>query len=400
MKICVYAFLIFMLLSGCSSDDFEKVFVIDAGDNALVNTPVYVDIENGEFNENTSFCLHSDHEVVPGQLEILDDSRQRIWWIVNLESGQSAEYGLSLNDECHSGTFEWSEAGKNSSRLSFNGQGVLQYEHPDFDTSRHMNTHKPFHHVFKPTGDEFITKGDSAGLYPHHRGIFFGYRNITVGDKEVNVWAGRNGFSEHAEVIEQYAGPVMGGHEVKIHWKDGDGENFIEERREVRAFRQPEGQSLIDFQSTLRTLGGPVMLDGDRQHAGVHFRAAEIVAERRDETRYIRPANLSHVAATDEIKGEDIYDLPWNAINYVVDESGNKITVAYMSHPENPDDAEMSERLYGRFGEFFPYEVTENDPLNIKYRFWVKEGEAPSVDSLNIKYQSYENPPNVEIRNE
>ena len=285
-----------------------------------------------------------------------------------------------------------------SSRLSFNGQGIIQYEHPKFDTSRHMNTHKPFHHIFKPSGNGFITKGDSAGLYPHHRGIFFGYRDITVGDKEVNIWAGRNGYSEHAEVVEQYAGPVMGGHKVKINWNYENGEPFIEEIREVRAFRQPQGQFLIDFESTLRTVDGPVKLDGDRQHAGVQFRAAEIVSERRDETKYIRPEKVSHVGPTEEIKGEDVYDLPWNAINYVVNENGDRVTVIYMSHPENPDNAEMSERMYGRFGEFYPYEVTENDPLNVKYRFWVKEGEAPSVDSINLKYQAYEKPADIEIQ--
>ena len=112
MKISIPVLLVFILLSGCASDKYEKVFVIDAGDKGFRNTPVYVDLENGEFDENAKFCLHADHEVVPGQLEILDGSGQRIWWIANLEPGQSAEYSLSLDGECHSGTFEWSQAGE------------------------------------------------------------------------------------------------------------------------------------------------------------------------------------------------------------------------------------------------------------------------------------------------
>ena len=54
----------------------------------------------------------------------------------------------------------------------------------------------------------------------------------------------------------------------------------------------------------------------------------------------------------EEIEGEDIYDLPWNAMHFMIDEK--PFTVSYLSHPSNPDNVAMSERLYGRFGEFFP----------------------------------------------
>ena len=67
-------------------------------------------------------------------------------------------------------------------------------------------------------------------------------------------------------------------------------------------------------------------------------------------------------------------------------------TVVYMSHPGNPDNAEMSERLYGRFGEFFPYYLTVDNPLVVNYRFWIIAGKEPSPEAIDLRYQAYKNP--------
>jgi hypothetical protein len=70
-----------------------------------------------------------------------------------------------------------------------------------------------------------------------------------------------------------------------------------------------------------------------------------------------------------------------------------------MSHPSNPENAEMSERLYGRFGEFFPYRLTVEDSLTVKYRFWVTEGKVPSLERIDLRYHAFANPaPAIEIR--
>ncbi len=388
------SFLVLIIVM-CCSPDYEKVLIVQAGDHALINTPVYVDLENQEFDENIALCLKSGHEVVPGQIETLPDSRQRLWWVVNLEAGESASYGLIIDDICQNGHYRWERVGDFSTRLLFNGQAVIQYEHPVFDYDDIEETKKPYHHVFEPSGNQFITKGP-GGLYAHHRGIYYGYNHVYVGDSDqrIDIWhAARGERSEHAEVIREYAGPVMGGHEVKIFWKDHDGNSFIEETRDVRVFRQENGEILIDFHSILKAVDEPVRLEGDRQHAGVQFRAAQYVADNRDQTKFIRPAYLSHVSSTYEIDGEDMYDLPWNAFYFKI--NGKPFTVTYMSDPSNPDNAEMSERLYGRFGEFFPHYLTRENPLVVNYRFWVTEGDEPSVESIDRRYQVYANPATV-----
>jgi len=235
-------------------------------------------------------------------------------------------------------------------------------------------------------GDHLITKGP-GGLYTHHRGIFFGYNHVYTNERQIDIWHARNGErSEHVEVLKEFEGPVMGGHIVRIQWKNHDGEEFLEEEREIRVFRQSEEAVIVDFQSTLNTVNGPVRLDGDRQHAGVQFRAAQYVADHSDQTAFIRPANLSHIGPNEEIEGEDMMDLPWNAMHFVVDE--RPYTVAYLTHPSNPGDAEMSERLYGRFGEFFRYEVTADNPLQVRYRFLIKSGNL-NEDEIERHYSTF-----------
>jgi hypothetical protein len=373
----------------CSSRD-EAVFTVTATDFDLVNTPVFVDITSNTFDEDTPLCLHHKGGSVAGQIETLENSQQRLWWLVNLKAGESKRFNLRTENSCHSGLFSWKTINKFSTRLVKGDKPVIQYEHPVFDADDFYTTQKPFHHVFHPSGNSLITKGDPDGLYPHHRGIFFGYNKVHFNDKEINIWAARNGVSEHAGFVQEFAGPVMGGNIVKIYWKDEEGKSFIEETREVRLFNQDQEEILIDFHSTLRALAGPVRLDGDRQHAGVQFRATEFVANHPEKTKFIRPASWSHLGPSVEIDGKDIYNLPWNAMHYALDESGSGVTVAYMSHPGNPENAEMSERCYGRFGEFFPYTVTANNPLTVNYRFYIKNGEVDS-ESIDLRYKAYEN---------
>ena len=53
-------------------------------------------------------------------------------------------------------------------------------------------------------------------------------------------------------------------------------------------------------------------------------------------------------------------DLPWNAMSFVL--GGQRYTVAYLDHPNNPKEARYSERNYGRFGSYFEREVTAQAP--------------------------------------
>ena len=370
---------------------------VSAGGHDRHFVPLSVDLESGR--ENLAAIAVRGSQVEPAQLEDLGSGKVRVWWILpELAAGQSMKYTIRLVPKGPvAQLFSWkdtSSAHAASLDLLLGKRAVLRYMYTPFDPQDVEKTKKPFHHVFSPDGSRLITKG-LGGLYPHHRGIYFGYNRCGVGGKTYDTWHAKEGEHQiHVKVLRTGTGPVFGSHVVSIHWNDRQGKPFIGETRELIAFRQPEGEHLIEFRSTLQTTGRPVSLGGDRQHAGVQFRAAQYVAENSSETRYLRPANWKHLPADKQFNGKDHKDLPWNAIQFKVEDQ--TCTVAYLSDPENPDGAGFSERLYGRFGEFFPWQLRKDHPLSVRYRWWIKTGKV-TREQIQERYEALARPPVVRL---
>lgn len=386
MKKIFFVSVALFFITACDGTDVVYRTTIDSGDADLVNAPVYVDLNETLFNQTESLCVSSGGERLPAQAETVAGT-VRVWWLANQRAGESVDYAILANGECPAEEFRWERTDDESLLLSLGNQPVLQYEHPVYDPEDVEQTKKPFHHLFDPAGNERITKGP-GGRFSHHRGIFFGYNRVYINDEQIDIWHAQNGErSEHERIIREVEGPVTGGHVVDIHWKDHDGNTFLVEERDLRAFRDSENSFVIDFYSVLTATDGTVRLEGDLHHAGVQFRAAQHVADHSDETHFIRPEGWQELPQDEEMGEEHWLDLPWNAMNFHIE--GREYTVVYMSHPSNPDGAEMSERRYGRFGEFFPWHLSPEEPLEIKYRFWVIEGDAPSLNQIQQMFDFY-----------
>jgi hypothetical protein len=386
---------VIFIIACASESDLMKVTVV-TDENELVMSPVAVEIELPGVENNTPCCLIYGGTKIPGQIERVNDKKARVWFVVDQPAHESRTYEVRIRQNCGDGSeFVWEQLRRDATRLVFNGRQLLQYEHPVFDPENIEETKKPYHHVSDPDGSSKITKG-LGGLYPHHRGIFFGYNKIFVNGNEYDVWHAQEGeHTQHVEFAEIFRGPVMGGHIVRIEWRGRDGEPFIEELREIRVFRQTEDQSLIDFRSSLYSLKEAVILDGDLHHAGVQFRASQHVADYSEHSRFLRPVDWAELAEDEEFGPPELMDLPWNAFRFPIED--RKYTVTYMSHPDNPDGAEFSERLYGRFGEFFTYELTPDNPLYVNYRFWIAADEVPSREHIEKRYRAFAYPPGVYI---
>lgn len=398
MKVITFLLVAFLLVNCSASPDTTYEVSLEAGDVERQGAPVSFAVDDPTASETTPVCVSAGSEQQPGQIQISDSGQPEVWWTAHIPAGASETYTLELERDCAEESFAWSSTEEYATLLSFGDKPVLEYVHPSYNPDNIDETLKPFHHVYTPDGSRHLTKGP-GGLYPHHRGIFFGYNQIEVNGQELNTWGSGDGeHQSHEEIVESFAGPVFGGHTVRILWRDREGEPFIEELRTLRLFRQANGELLVDFSSRLEPLRGPVRLDGDRQHAGVHFRAAQEVADNPENTRYLRPAEWSDLPAEEEYNGDDYVDLPWNAITYPLD--GQSYTVAYFSAPENPSDARFSERLYGRFGEFFPYDLTDDNPLEVNYRWWIVEGDDVEREAIDQKYQDWTIPASVRASSE
>ncbi len=392
MKNLITGLILIITVSTCGANVSDS-WVIESPDRELAFEPVYVDVSAEAYAEGV-ICLSSKYGLQPAQIEQLDDQNSRIWWLATQPAGESVRYEHDRNANCGQSSFSWRNIGPQSDRLFLGERPVLQYEYPVYDPENVEMTKKPFHHVFSPNGVRLITKGP-GGLYPHHRGIYLGFYAYVDGSEErIDIWHARDGErSEHNRVLRTIEGPVLGGHVVAIDWKDHDGDPFVDEVREVRTFLQPDGHLLIDVRSELTALRDNVLLGGDRHHAGLQFRAAQEVADNKEATRFIRPDAWSDIPQDKELEDENILDFPWNAMFFEIDRQ--TYTVSYLSHPSNPDGAEMSERLYGRFGEFFTQELSRSESLVMNYRYWVKQGAAPDRTMIQQRYDNYAFPPNI-----
>lgn len=385
MRLSLTISVVLFFLLNCAGPDTET-FEFTTGDIDLDQTLSYVDV--GITDLPDEFCIEAGENRYPAQSDKISMYQTRIWWNAEQTAGQTVEYTILREQDCGESSYGWTRTGDQSLQLQHEDKALLQYEHPVFDYENIEETKKPFHHVFSPVSDELITKGP-GGLYSHHRGIFFGYNQVELRNNMMDFWHATDGErTEHEEVAKEFTGPVFGGHVSKINWKDQEGEVMLEEFRDVRAFRNSDSSYMVDFHTQLYAIAGLFSLGGDLQHAGIQFRAAQYVADNSESTRFIRPEEWAEYPADEELTEENWNNLPWDAMQFTIED--DTYTVVYMSHPSNPGRTkEMSERTYGRFGEFIPYQLSEGAPLGFRYRFWVIAGESPSVSEIDNEFQKY-----------
>jgi hypothetical protein len=302
--------------------------------------------------------------------------------VPELPAGKSLTLSGTVTLDIHrpQTVFVWKDSAGQFAELAFGKRPVLRYMYAALDETipeRRAATYKPYHHVFDPEGKFLITKGP-GGLYPHHRGLFFGFNRISYDGKTADTWhCNRGEFQSHEEFMTVEAGPVFGRHVARIDWHGQDKNVFAREQREMTVYAT-SGGNLIEFASHLESAAGPVKLDGDPQHAGFQFRATQEVPDKTAKlTYYLRPDGKGKEGETRnwDAKTRDprMVNLPWHALSFVVGEQ--RYTCCYLDRPQNPKEARFSERDYGRFGSYFEYELDKDKPLDLNYRIWLQKGE-------------------------
>lgn len=247
-----------------------------------------------------------------------------------------------------------------------------------FDPQRWDETARPYLHVMDAAGEQPITKGP-GGLFPHHRGIFIGYSRLRVGDQTYNLWGMGGGAQVHQRFLDRQADADQAQFTSLVHWQTKDGQPLLEERRTF-VFRAVPSPALLSVEvlSELTAHTAPVTLDGDPEHAGVQFRAADELD--KTATRYVFPAE-DNDPRTDP-------DLAWSAMQYVLD--GQTYGVVQMNHPGNPQQTIWSAyRDYGRFGAFPKAQIPESQTVTLRYRFWVTAGPLPERQQIQACYEQY-----------
>lgn len=278
------------------------------------------------------------------------------------------------------------------------GRAVARYMYGN-DTStpeKSHSTYKPFLHVFDAAGKAAITKGP-GGFYTHHRGIFFGWQKVTFDGRAYNLWEMSGGRQVHQKFIAQKADADSATFTSAVTWSVKDGPAIIEEERTFTFTRKAAPVlAQIDFSTVIKSVAGDLILDGNVEHGGIHYRSANELD--KSKTQYCLPkdalpASLAG-AGTDfvrmTISKVEAKDMPWAALAYVLD--GKHYVVQQINCPANANKgAEWSVyRDYGRFGTFFKKELPKGQTLGLKYRFVVMAGDKlPTRADLEKNAEEY-----------
>ncbi|HYG74728.1 MAG TPA: DUF6807 family protein [Planctomycetota bacterium] len=242
-----------------------------------------------------------------------------------------------------------------------------------FDTStpaRQHDTYKPYLHVFDAEGFAPITKGPGR-QFTHHRGIFIGWNKVTVDGKTMDLWHMKNTSMVHQKFGEQKAGADNATFTALINWNDAANKPVLEEERTFTIRRGPAPLRLtIDFTSKLKA-ANDTKLDGDPEHAGIHYRPADEVD--KSKTVYVFPKE--NAEPTKEV------DYAWVGETYSL--KGKLYSIVHVNHPGNPKNTRYSAyRDYGRFGAFPVTTIKAGETATFKYRFLVADGEMPKADVI------------------
>jgi mono/diheme cytochrome c family protein/glucose/arabinose dehydrogenase len=257
------------------------------------------------------------------------------------------------------------------------------YAHDTSTPARTHDTYKPYLHVFDADGERPITKG-AGGEFTHHRGIFIGWNKLGHAGKTYDRWHMQTGAIVHQRFANQQAGAGDASFTSVTHWNDDEGKPLLVEERTLAFAPAPAPARLvIDFASKLTNARDEeITLDGDPEHAGIHYRPADELVR----------ADTVYVYAKENAKPHEDVNYPWVGQTHTLggDHGGKRYSVVQMSHPDNPKNTRWSAyRNYGRFGAFPVATVKPGEPLLLRYRFLIADGEMPAPEFIQKSWDAF-----------
>ena len=241
---------------------------------------------------------------------------------------------------------------------------------------------KPYLSVYDDEGQRLTnpgidSDGDTRGRFPHHRGIFIGWNRMRSDLGMDDLWHLRGDEHMRLAEIEKLDADSKGVSMIlRIEWvssnRDDDLEGLLISERRGISISRADGRTRIDHISEM-TAARDVVLGGDLQHAGLHFRADASVDGVRSQTSYLwAPGDLSPSG------GRIISDeLRW--VRFLFPLHGNWYSVTQLNHPDN-HSTELSWRDYGRFGFFFNDELEAGEVRRMAGRFYIDKSAGPEAE--------------------
>jgi len=238
--------------------------------------------------------------------------------------------------------------------------------------------------------DGEVLSDDFPADHYHHRGLFWRWAHVKVGEQDFDQWAVAGAEARFEAWLAQEAGPVCAVLGARNGWYIGD-RKIVDEEAWVRVWPTGEVGRALDVCLVLNATTDPVELRGreGKGYSGFGFRYAPREGPVVTTSGGVQPQDSDHQPFT------------W------ADESGRfagaeqMAGVALFPDPGNPGAPNgWCLRHYGYIGVGWPglgsYTLQAGRPLVLRYRVWVHRGDAEQGQVAHA-YAAFAQPPVVAV---
>jgi hypothetical protein len=285
------------------------------------------------------------------------------------------------------GNFRFQEVSSTSLGLWEGEQPVLVYNHGLIkrDDVRGGRPRATYIHPLYGLDREVLTD-DFPADHTYHRGVYWAWPHVKIGDQEYDQWSLRSLPSEFQRWTAREASENSATLGIENGWF-ADGKQVVREQATIKVYRATTDSRAIDIALTWTPLAGPVTLWGaeGKSYGGFNF-------------RFARPTRPSITVPSGRTSDDLVVTrLPWadysttfaSASNIDAKPSGAAIFV----HPQHRDDPPTwMTRHYGLVSVGWPgvepQTLAANEPVTLRYRLWIHRGIFEVADIQKV-YDAY-----------
>jgi len=270
-------------------------------------------------------------------------------------------------------TFCWSEQPGGKLALAEAGKPVLVFNHGlqlKEGVKEQFRRADYFHPIYDLDG--VVITDDFPKDHFHHRGLFWGWPEVTVGGKTYDPWACVGMQQRFKRWLAREARPDCAVLGVENGWFIGE-ESVIRETVEARIHRRTDTGRALDVTVTLEAEKEPVSMSGrheaNKGYGGFTLR----YAPRRDASITLPTGRIEKDAV--QVKS------PWADYSAKFGTGDAVSGVAIFDHPKNPNHpTTWLTRYYGVLNPTWPaletVELVRGKPVTLRYRLWIHRGDC------------------------